>query len=206
MGDEEERCLKRYEQLLDEVERECSRLRADPRYVGCKLDCDICCRGTSLLSLLPVELIHMREGLSALPKEIRDEIYERAKRTILKSIELGYDLKKLSQVKPSEVMMEMGSSREATCPFLIGGICSIYEHRPLICRVWGYPMFDGVRVNCCKHTFVGDISSVNPIDYKALRRRAYQIGKEEGCGERTVPLSYAVLLIQKELEEGGGVQ
>ncbi len=200
MSAEEGRCLERYEKLLDEVEEECRRLRADPRYVGCKVDCDVCCRGTSLLSLLPVELIHMRQGLSILPKEIRDEIYDRAKRTVLKSIELGYDLKKLSDVKPSEVMMEMGSSREAICPFLIGGVCSIYEHRPLICRVWGYPMFDGVKVSCCKHTFLGDINSVDPINYKDLRQRAYRIGREEGCGEKTVPLSYAVLLIQKELE------
>jgi Fe-S-cluster containining protein len=148
-------------------------------------------------------MIHMRRGLSALPEGIREEVYARARATILKSLGLGYDIERLSKVKPSEAMLRMGSSKETVCPFLIGGVCSIYECRPLICRVWGYPMFDGVKISCCKHTFVGDINSIDPIDYKALRRKAFRIGSEEGCGEKTIPMSYAILLMKEEIERGG---
>ncbi len=29
---------------------------------------------------------------------------------------------------------------EAECPFLVNGTCSIYNHRPIICRTHGYPL------------------------------------------------------------------
>ena len=51
-------------------------------------------------------------------------------------------------------------AREATpdaCPLLFGGLCLLYEHRPLICRTHGLPLLleegDEKRVDCCPRNF-----------------------------------------------------
>lgn len=195
----EEEAMRRYEALLEELEAERRRLMSHPGYVGCRENCDTCCRGTSLLSILPVEMIHMKQGLLKLPPELREYIYDRARRAILKALSLGYDAGKLMEGKAGEAMMKMRGG-EAVCPFLIGGVCAIYDQRPLICRIWGLPMFDGLRTSCCKYTFVGNLDALKPIDYTYFRREAIRIGEESGCGRGSIPMSYAILIIKAEEE------
>jgi Fe-S-cluster containining protein len=148
-------------------------------------------------------MLAVKEGLLSLPKQIRESIYGRAKRTVMRSLSLGYDIEKLASINPSDVITKIGLSPESVCPFLIGGVCAIYDSRPLICVIWGHPMHDGVEISCCKQTFVGDVNATDAVDYKSLRRKVYAIGRELGCGERSVPLAYAVLLLRDEIDPGG---
>ncbi len=66
---------------------------------------------------------------------------------------------------------------------LISGICTIYEHRPVICRLWGYPIFNNNEVSCCRKTFVEVRDLVKPIDYnnywRASRELSIALGKEK---------------------------
>jgi Fe-S-cluster containining protein len=38
---------------------------------------------------------------------------------------------------PEAVQQIIGGERTADCPALVDGRCSVYEDRPLICRLWG---------------------------------------------------------------------
>lgn len=46
------------------------------------------------------------------------------------------------------IVPERTTTDSLTCPFLVNRRCSIYEHRPLICRLWGVVK---TRMFTCPH-------------------------------------------------------
>ncbi|MBY0449176.1 MAG: YkgJ family cysteine cluster protein [Cyanobacteria bacterium] len=39
------------------------------------------------------------------------------------------------------------------CPLLVDGACSIYESRPILCRIFGFPVSDGQSIATCELNF-----------------------------------------------------
>jgi Fe-S-cluster containining protein len=86
---------------------------------GCN---DNCCR-TVFYHYTIVESFGLLEGFDKLPVEIKDE-----------SMRRGRDyLKDLDKHRGKEEELEM------MCPLNYDGRCRIYEYRPLICRIHGFP-------------------------------------------------------------------
>jgi Fe-S-cluster containining protein len=81
---------------------------AQKEYIHCKKGCSLCCeKGDYHLSSL--ELEYLMQGYINIDNSLKKEIQENIKN------------------------MEKGG----VCPFLVNKECSVYEYRPIICRVHG---------------------------------------------------------------------
>lgn len=89
----------------------------------CKAGCFSCCRNDFRISL--VEALTVRNAVSALVPDVQDAIRENLS----------------------------GLNEQSLCPLLVAGQCSIYEERPLLCRVFGFPVSDGETIATCELNF-----------------------------------------------------
>ena len=99
----------------------------DKDKIKCRMGCSLCCKNANFpLSLL--EMKYLMSGFLKLEKKAHDKVRENIKL----AIEQNKD--------------------EYDCPFLINETCSVYDYRPIICRVYGlaYMRSDGiVNLPCC---------------------------------------------------------
>lgn len=143
MRDDSRSRLRRHLQVIDsDVEPVVERYRA---HIECAKGCSDCCQQTFRVSHL--EGAYLREGLAALPDEVRSDILQRA-----------------SAYTPDE---------RQPCPVLsTEGGCRIYTHRPRICRKYGIPLWNPERperVDTCPKNFqnVHDIDAGLIVDPQA---------------------------------------
>lgn len=105
-----------YRALVHKVSAFCQtqaeRYRAD---MACGPGCSSCCH--AWLSVCAVEEAQLRAAIAALPAEKRAELADRGRR---------------------ELAREQRGERAPRCALLdADGRCSVYEHRPLVCRTQG---------------------------------------------------------------------
>ncbi|MDY7001836.1 MAG: hypothetical protein SVS15_08670 [Thermodesulfobacteriota bacterium] len=70
-----------------------------------------------------VEWAYMDKGVKALPKAERDEIVARAQ----------------AYVDRAGTMLALGERPDVMCPLNVDGLCGLYSHRLMICRLHGVP-------------------------------------------------------------------
>lgn len=100
-----------------------------PASFACRAGCDRCCH--QRLSVFAVEADALRRGLARLARE---------------------DPELRAQVR-AQVHAPEHAGR---CVFLVGGVCAIYDERPLICRSHGLPVLEPgppPRVDACPLNF-----------------------------------------------------
>lgn len=93
----------------------------DKKKIQCAKGCSACCQNADFpLSL--TEMKYLMQGFLGLDKSAHDKVRDNIKNVI-----------------------ESGK-KYYTCPFLIDDLCSVYEYRPIICRVHGlaYLRTDGI--------------------------------------------------------------
>jgi hypothetical protein len=107
-----------------------------PTQITCHAGCDGCCY--QQLTVFPVEAYHLAQAVAALPLEVRQRL-----------------LARLQQADPWRVV-----ETPMPCVLLEHGRCSLYSHRPLICRSHGLPIAstmierpDGGQRDCCPLNF-----------------------------------------------------
>ena len=107
-----------------------------PTQITCHAGCDGCCY--QQFTVFPVEAHHLVQAVAALPAEARRLL-----------------LARLQQVDPWRLV-----DTPTPCVLLEHGRCSLYNHRPLICRIHGFPIAspmieraDGVQRDCCPLNF-----------------------------------------------------
>ena len=107
------------------------------------------------MAISEVEARDLKVGLETLPVAIRSHIRQKAERSIRKLKAHGYDTENIMPDAGMKAIGVIKGTPEGECPMLIGGVCAVYEHRPVICRVWGYPIHNGNELACCNKTFIG---------------------------------------------------
>jgi Fe-S-cluster containining protein len=109
--------------------------RAYPE-IPCSKGCSHCCHN-QLFRVTQVEWEVVREGLLALPDEKRKQVMENAWRMYASHYEA---LEGMAEAwsDGDNISKELHVGTPKTCPFLLENRCSIYEHRPAICRGYGY--------------------------------------------------------------------
>jgi Fe-S-cluster containining protein len=88
--------------------------------VGCRAGCSACCHYT--VSVIGEEADRIAARVMLMPEERRAEVLARVR----EGVRLGLD-----QLDPNERLR-----RRFPCPLLDGGLCSVYDDRPIACRSW----------------------------------------------------------------------
>ena len=107
-----------------------------PMQVTCHAGCDGCCY--QQFTVFPIEAHHLAQAIMVLAPEARQHL-----------------LARLQQIDPWHVI-----DTPQPCALLEHGRCSLYDHRPLICRIHGFPVSstmierpDGGQRDCCPLNF-----------------------------------------------------
>lgn len=129
----------------------------------CGPGCDACCRNS--LTLLPVEAFRLREGFDGLAASEKQKVTNAC------------------QALASE-------GRQGPCPVLHDGRCLLYEHRPLVCRTHGFPLYStefaergGTPVDFCPLNFtegskVETIPGESILNIDILNRKLFLVNKQ----------------------------
>jgi uncharacterized protein len=140
-----------YQQLVSRAETLAQAIRQRyPEHITCHAGCDGCCYQS--FTIFPVEAHHLAQALSSLPREARQRLQQ--------------------HLEQPESPWRM-ADEPRPCVLLMDGQCGLYEGRPLICRLQGYPLFsrmiespDGVQRDCCPLNFTD--MALSDIDAQAV--------------------------------------
>lgn len=137
--------LASYRILLGEIEAWFQRGVAVHRdRVNCRPGCTLCCHG--LFDISPLDSGLAAAGFQAAPEDVRKILGEAA------ALQLGLIRRVAPDWDAPWVLSAIGPDRfddlcdrlgPTPCPALSpAGLCLIYDHRPLVCRLHGLPMFE----------------------------------------------------------------
>ena len=182
--------------------------------VKCGKGCSDCCNALFDVSLVEAMYINAKfnEKFSGLERSIIMERADKADRQIHK---LKRKVFKASQegLPTNEIMLEVAKAR-VRCPMLDDNdLCSIYDHRPITCRLYGVPTsIGGVAHTCNQAGFKGG-EKYPTVNMDIVLDRLLALGKElqEGIGSRfdelgeiLLPLSMALVTDYDEKYLGVG--
>lgn len=183
--------MARYKQLVSEINQDVDRIRQEYGRYPCPTNCFQCCNNTSTIPISEVEARDLKIGLDALPKQIRKHIHKKALNTIKVLENKGFTLDSMVKDSGMDAIDIIKGKSSGQCPMLIGGVCSVYEHRPVICRVWGYPIDNGKELACCRKTFIGQRRDFNPVKYSLYWQKCKTLSEDLGVFKKT-PSCYLV--------------
>lgn len=149
------------------------------------------------MAISEVEARDLKIGLEALPAEIRSHIRQKAEQSIKKLKAHGYDVENIMPDAGMEAIGVIKGTPEGECPMLIGGVCTVYEHRPVICRVWGYPIHSSNELACCHKTFIGKRRRFRPLSYDRYWKVCQNLSTALGATRKT-PNCYLVSQLLSE--------
>lgn len=140
----------RYLEICSEVEREFLRARRlHGERIHCRRGCSDCC--SQLFQITEIEAAFVSRGVRKLDLAVRERMTARA---------LVYLEERRKLVADNGEPEAWGSlpapGTRLACPALEDGVCGIYEHRPLICRKFGIPLYNPDkpgRVFACELNF-----------------------------------------------------
>jgi Fe-S-cluster containining protein len=111
----------------------------------CRAGCSHCCETGAFFAVSLAEALLMALAIEALPRDDQDHVRQAARALLRRQQAVfaevdgpadrpgqrdeAYFSKRISQV----------TRTGAGCPLLARQLCSIYDHRPLLCRAYGFP-------------------------------------------------------------------
>ena len=117
--------------------------------ITCRQGCTDCCH--HLFQITELEAAFISHGVKSMPEEKRLAMERRAQQ---------YSKDRLKILDERHVADAWGNlpppGLRLACPALQDGACQIYEHRPLICRKYGMPLYNPQkpdRVFACELNF-----------------------------------------------------
>lgn len=163
--------LNHYRQLQQQVDLWfAGALQQFPAAIQCARGCAQCCRGLFDISLLDAWVL--QQGFARLPAAVRQTAKAKAQVRLADlqqrwpQLQSPYFLNTL----PDEGWTEMPEGDLTPCPLLsAAGLCLVYDHRPLTCRLHGLPNIDvGGELfddSYCSLNFPG----IDPLQLQGLR-------------------------------------
>ncbi len=128
--------IDRYMEICRAVEEEFSRNRElHGARIRCAPGCTDCCG--QLFQITEIEAAWISMGVAQMEEGERTALRERA----AVYLEARRELVGRLGMQEAWGSLPAAGSRLA-CPALVGGVCTIYEHRPLICRKFGIPLYN----------------------------------------------------------------
>jgi Fe-S-cluster containining protein len=180
------RAYEQYKQLVARVEAFGQAIRQRyPTQVTCHAGCDGCCY--QQFTVFPVEAHHLAQAVTALPAETRQRLLRRLR-------ESADPWRLVEQPQP--------------CVLLEQGRCSVYNGRPFICRLHGFPLYsamierpNGGQRDCCPLNFIDvALAAIEPqavynldLVNQTLAAINYRFVQEQGVPDRRVTIRQAGL-------------
>lgn len=141
-----------------------------PEAIRCARGCAQCCRGLFDISLLDAWVL--QQGFNRLPASLKLQVQARARSRLAElqqrwpNLHFPYFLNTLAD----DAWTEMPEGDPTPCPLLSDqGLCLVYDHRPLTCRLHGLPNIDIsgeiFADSYCTLNFPG----IDPLTLSALR-------------------------------------
>lgn len=117
--------------------------------IHCRNGCSDCC--SQMFQITEVEAAYISAAVKTLPAGRRRELKTRARAYTVERQELL-----ASRMTPDAWGALPPPGLRLPCPALVDGACSIYEHRPMICRKYGIPLYNPQkpgRIFACELNF-----------------------------------------------------
>jgi Fe-S-cluster containining protein len=111
----------------------------------CRRGCHRCC-SSGLFTVSPLDALYLRENLKRVPASVRRRVIAQAGATLDLLEQRGFNFRKDPLLRSSRAADRLGrESSGIRCPALNEkNQCLIYDHRPLLCRLFG-PTVRGQR-------------------------------------------------------------
>ena len=137
-----EAILEKYGELLVRVDEWFSSCRSRfPDEIACGRECSACCRGLFDITLL--DALFLRRGFDNLPEDVRRSVLLRAEERLGRIRETWPEFAPpyILNSRPEEEWDQIDNDNPCV---LLGsdGLCLVYDHRPLTCRLHGLPHID----------------------------------------------------------------
>ena len=165
--------LEQYGVLLREVDVWFAACNARyPDLIACRRGCAACCRGLFDITLL--DALYMAQGVAALSADLQNELRTAAigRLASLQALVPGFTAPwLLNCLDEASWQTLMPFEDETPCLLLSDeGVCRIYDHRPMTCRLHGIPNIDigeeDFSEGWCTRNFVDlDPLSLNELRY-----------------------------------------
>lgn len=126
--------------------------------IHCGKGCCDCC--SQMFRITEIEAAYISAGIKGLSERRRAELRARA----LEYLERRKEMLACNQLSDDWDTPQPPGLR-LPCPALENGACSIYEHRPMICRKYGIPLFNPrkpERVFACELNFKPGEEVIDP--------------------------------------------
>lgn len=193
-----------YEQIREVWDEEFARNREiHGERIRCRAGCSDCCH--QLFQITEIEAAEIIRGVASMPE---------TKRGRLQAASRVYLERRRALVAARGEPEAWGSlpppGSRLACPALEGGVCTIYEHRPLICRKFGIPLWNPDRpgrVYACELNFRegdeiedGELIQIHTELHEAWK--VVQRGYNESGGYRDAEPYTVARAIQESLTGG----
>lgn len=174
-----------------------------PDGVRCKIKCADCCY--ALFDMTLTEAIYINNQFNKLIKgQERKKLIEKTNQVDRKIYQIKKKAYKDKRDGKNEVdiLTELAAKR-AICPLLDDeDLCTLYEHRPITCRLYGIPTsISGISHTCGQSGFV-EGKPYTTVNLDKIQNRLYEIAfefvsqiktKYVKMAEMLVPVSMAIL-------------
>jgi Fe-S-cluster containining protein len=207
--------FKKYEAIVAEVDAVFKKFETEmPDLVKCGKGCSDCCYALYDVTLVEGMYINAKfnEKFSGLE---RSAILDRADKADREIHKLKRKVYKASQEgRPvNDILLEVAKAR-VRCPMLgDDDLCSIYESRPITCRLYGVPTSIGGEAHTCNKAGFKGGEKYPTVNMDIVLDRLLAIGKElqsgigsrfRELGEMLLPVSMAIVTDYDETYLGVG--
>jgi Fe-S-cluster containining protein len=149
MNPELEQFFKEYESLVAQVDAVFEKVAGTfPAEVKCRQGCSDCCH--AMFDVTLVEAMYLNSRFAQLAEQRRNEILIEADKADRKAYKFKRQASRDAEaVEQSEILARTAKER-LRCPLLDqDDRCSLYEFRPITCRIYGIPLEIGGKSHTC---------------------------------------------------------
>jgi Fe-S-cluster containining protein len=207
--------FKKYEAIVAEVDAVFKKFETEmPDLVKCGKGCSDCCYALFDVTLVEAMYINAKfnEKFSGLERSAILDRADKADRAIHKLKRKVY--KASQEGRPvNDILLEVAKAR-VRCPMLgEDDLCSIYENRPITCRLYGVPTSIGGEAHTCNKAGFKGGEKYPTVNMDIILDRLLAIGKElqtgigsrfRELGEMLLPVSMAIVTEYDEQYLGVG--
>ncbi len=206
--------FKEYEKIVAIADNAFEQVKQEyPECMSCRINCADCCHAVFDIGLIEALYInwHFNDKIGGANK---DFIIEKANKADRKA----YQLKKRAYKEvedgkdEQEVVIRMSLER-IECPLLTEDkLCSLYDYRPITCRLYGIPIHIGGIAHTCGRTGFEESKKYKTVKIEILQQKLYEFSakitkdiksKYPDLFKMLIPVSMA--LLTKYNEETFGV-